>query len=132
MKIILTLSAFCENDVPYISYDIQLQGIDPSGETAMFTWTGAGGETEIETGLGLSNTHHLWAGAEVDGSGNGIVWPGWNVLANGDSLRSDGGDALGTFSIILMMFLTLMTGLYFARKEETKKEELLREEEGKA
>ena len=36
------------------------------------------------------------------------------------------------FSIILMMFLTLITGLYFAREEETKKEELLREEKGKA
>jgi len=43
------------------------------------------------------------------------------------SQRSDGGDALGMFSIMLMMFLTLMSGLYFARKEE-----ILREERGEA
>ncbi|RLA68609.1 MAG: hypothetical protein DRG09_07670, partial [Epsilonproteobacteria bacterium] len=82
-RLILTLNAFCENDVPYISYGIKLQGIDPSGETAMLTWTGAGGETEIETGLVLSNTHHLWVGTQVDGSGNGTVWPGWNELSDG-------------------------------------------------
>ncbi|PHS41798.1 MAG: hypothetical protein COB07_01790 [Sulfurovum sp.] len=290
----VTLIAFCENDVPYISYDIRLQGLDPSGQTATLTWTGAGGDEEIVTGLPLNDTHYVWAGAQVDGSGNGTVWPGWiehsdgtweevfsdwrrwnpdqsdamvtvtlsvnpassvtvqyppatsvcsanplvvqdpgaapapppgisasglpnatdnlnvpithygatviNVLANGDSFgsngpgtveikftqpiygtvglddggtandptddvliytpaadlnnlvdkftytitdaagntstatvslnvncassqTSDGGDALGTFSIMLMMFLTLMTGLYFARKEEMRKEE---------
>jgi hypothetical protein len=43
------------------------------------------------------------------------------------SQSSDGGDALGTLSIMLMMFLTLMSGLYFARKEE-----ILREERGEA
>ena len=83
-RLILTLNAFCENDVPYISYDIELQGVDnPAAQTAILTWTGADGETQIETGLALSNTHHLWAGAEIDSSGNGTVWPGWNELSDG-------------------------------------------------
>jgi hypothetical protein len=34
------------------------------------------------------------------------------------SQSSDGGDALGTLSIMMMMFMTLMSGLYFMRKEE--------------
>jgi hypothetical protein len=82
-RLIATLNAFCENDVPYISYEIKLQGLDPSGHTATLTWTGAGGEEEIEIGLPLSDTHHLWTGAEVDGSGNATVWPGWNELSDG-------------------------------------------------
>ena len=43
------------------------------------------------------------------------------------SQTSDGGDALGTVSIMMMMFLTLMSGLYFVRREE-----ILREERGEA
>ena len=83
-QLILTLSAFCENDVPYISYDIQLVGLDPAGRTATMTWTSVDGtQTQVESGLALNNTHHLWAGAQVDGSGNGIVWPGWNELSDG-------------------------------------------------
>ena len=31
---------------------------------------------------------------------------------------SDGGDALGWIGILIMMFMTMMTGLYFVRKEE--------------
>jgi len=34
------------------------------------------------------------------------------------SQTSDSGDALGTLSIMMMMFMTLLSGLYFARKEE--------------
>ena len=34
------------------------------------------------------------------------------------SQSSDGGDALGRLSIMIMMFMTLMSGLYFIRKEE--------------
>jgi CshA-type fibril repeat protein len=34
------------------------------------------------------------------------------------SQSSDGGDALGTLSMLLMMFMTLLSGLYFVRKEE--------------
>ncbi len=34
----------------------------------------------------------------------------------------DGGDALGTLSIIMMMLLTLMVGLYFVRTEEKREE----------
>ena len=37
---------------------------------------------------------------------------------NVDARRSDNGDALGTFSIILMMLLTGLIGLYYIRREE--------------
>jgi len=83
-RLILTLNAFCENDVPYINYDIQAVGFDATGETATLTWTSADGMSiQVENNLTLSNTHHLWAGAQVDSSGNGIVWPGWNELPDG-------------------------------------------------
>ncbi len=38
------------------------------------------------------------------------------------SQTSDSGDALGTLSIIIMMFFTVMSGLYFVRKEEERGE----------
>jgi len=83
-RLILTLNAFCENDMPYVTYDIQLQGLNPVGQTATMTWTSSDGtQTEAETNLALNNTHHLWAGAEVDSNDNGTVWPGWNELADG-------------------------------------------------
>jgi hypothetical protein len=31
---------------------------------------------------------------------------------------SDGGDTLGTISMLMMIFMTIMTGLYFTRREE--------------
>jgi CshA-type fibril repeat protein len=36
------------------------------------------------------------------------------------SQSSDGGDAFNSVSVILMMFMTLLSGLYFVRKEEEK------------
>ena len=48
------------------------------------TWTSADGNfTEVESDLPLNNTHHLWAGTEIDSEGNGTVWPGWNELPDG-------------------------------------------------
>ena len=83
-RLIISLNAFCENDVPYVNYDIQAVGFDPTGLTATLTWTSAdGAQTQVDSNLSLSNTHYLWAGAEVDGSGNGTVWPGWNELPDG-------------------------------------------------
>ena len=38
------------------------------------------------------------------------------------SQTSDSGDALGTLNIIIMMFFTIVSGLYFARKEEERGE----------
>jgi len=40
------------------------------------------------------------------------------------SQTSDGGDALGTMSMLMMLLLTLVTGLYFVRKEDEKGETL--------
>ncbi len=37
------------------------------------------------------------------------------------SQTSDGGDAMGTFSIFIMMLLTILSGIYFVRKEEKEK-----------
>jgi len=38
------------------------------------------------------------------------------------SQTSDGGDAMGVMSMIMMMFFTLMSGLYFVRKEDERGE----------
>jgi hypothetical protein len=40
------------------------------------------------------------------------------------SQRSDGGDALGTMSMLMMLLLTLVTGLYYVRREDEKGETL--------
>lgn len=42
---------------------------------------------------------------------------GGNSLLFAETIAVNGGDALGTLSIMMMMLLTLMLGLYFIRKE---------------
>ena len=45
------------------------------------------------------------------------------VLLNVEKQKSDSGDTLGKFSIILMIFLTGIVGLYYSRREEILLEE---------
>ena len=39
-----------------------------------------------------------------------------------DGIKSNGSDALGTISMILMALMTSMAGLYFIRKEDERRE----------
>ncbi|WP_106813979.1 LPXTG cell wall anchor domain-containing protein [Microbacterium timonense] len=89
-----TAVGVCEDDVPWISYDVTL--IDPDAQTsnaaARLVLTDGTNSATIPLGT-LSNGHLagrvLWPGASVSASGQPTGWPGW-VYENGAWVETSG------------------------------------------
>ena len=81
-----TLSPVCDNDVPYLSYDIQAVG--SPNTTATITWLNPSGANVVYANQPLSG-RVLWPGAVPGPDGKGIDWPGWRQLADGSWVEGD-------------------------------------------
>jgi hypothetical protein len=68
---------FCDNDTPKVNYAVTTNLINPG--LATIEWVGSDNQVaQTLTNQPLSGTL-LWAGAAVDGLGNPIAWPGWEL-----------------------------------------------------
>ncbi len=74
----VALTAFCDNDTPWLGYDIEADGL---GDEAVITWANEGGSASVTVAVGSGQV--LWPGAAIDAAGNPIDWPGWDQDANG-------------------------------------------------
>ncbi|HEY7886581.1 MAG TPA: SdrD B-like domain-containing protein [Cellvibrionaceae bacterium] len=78
----LSLNSFCNNDTPWVSYQLLSGGV-PFGDSAplvTISWlTPDGRLAEQLSGQPASGTL-LWPGAAVDGTGNPVAWPGWEII----------------------------------------------------
>ncbi len=75
----VTATPVCINDVPWVDYQVENLGAwaAASAPTVTIEWLAAG-STVVETLNAQSVSGRvLWPGAAVDGSGNGVAWPGW-------------------------------------------------------
>ena len=73
----------CRNDAPYAKLRRQHFGEAFAGVSAprvTVTWlTTAGRVVQVLTDQPVSGSL-LWPGAAVDGAGNGVAWPGWEII----------------------------------------------------
>ena len=72
------VAAQCDNDTPWLAYDIDANGL---GDEATVRFTNAGGTAEYRVPAGSGRL--LWPGAVLDSAGNPIDWPGWDQDADG-------------------------------------------------
>ena len=75
---IATAAPLCDNDVPWLVYDIVATGF---GATATITFAGSGQTATVTVPIG--NDRVLWPGAEIDAAGVGTDWPGWDLDTGG-------------------------------------------------
>ncbi len=73
-----TLDAFCDNDTPWLAYDIVAPGLS---DEATITFS-EGADSAVYT-VAVGSGQVLWPGAEIDAAGNPIDWPGWDQDADG-------------------------------------------------
>ena len=80
-----TLAPVCNNDVPYLTYNVA-----PSapGSAVTITWINPGGADVVYADQGLSGAV-LWPGAVPGSGGKGIDWPGWKQLPDGTWVEGD-------------------------------------------
>ncbi len=88
----------CEQDVPWISYEVVLT--DPNnlstGNTATLVLTDGTNTESIPLGTLVNNRLSgtvLWPGASVGPDGRGNGWPGWTTDANGEYVETTGNFA---------------------------------------
>jgi len=84
---IVEVLSLCENDTPYVDYEVQNvpAGLLAAGTTDFtIRWIaiedGSNDVVEELVNPPLSG-RLLWPGAEIDGDGNPIDWPGWDFVA---------------------------------------------------
>ncbi|MGH8773699.1 MAG: LPXTG cell wall anchor domain-containing protein [Jiangellaceae bacterium] len=80
------LEPVCDNDVPYLEYEIIAQDFTPTEVT--ITWVNPVGDDVVYEDVPLSG-RVLWAGAVVDEDGNPLDWPGWTQLPDGTWVEGD-------------------------------------------
>ena len=81
----LQARAYCENDAPRVAYSIpsfEGAGAGSAPPVTVSWYTPQGRLVDQRIGQPASGIL-LWPGAEVDGAGNGVGWPGW-LLVNGE------------------------------------------------
>ncbi len=71
------LEPICDGDVPYLGYDAVAESVTPGAVT--ITFVNPTGDDHVLTDQPLSG-RVLWPGAEVDGAGNPVDWPGWRLV----------------------------------------------------
>ncbi|MEH6585255.1 MAG: hypothetical protein V7720_01795 [Halioglobus sp.] len=81
----LDITAVCDNDTPYIEYEVTPVGFTPDPtDLATVEFLGASGAVvQTLTDQPLSRTRILWPEAAVDADGNPTDWPGWDFV-NGE------------------------------------------------
>lgn len=84
------LTPICDGDVPYLNYAVDVANAESPPSDVTITWVNPGGSNVVQSGLSLSG-RVLWPGAEVDGAGNPLDWPGWR-LENGVWVEGDEWD----------------------------------------
>jgi LPXTG-motif cell wall-anchored protein len=72
------VAAECDNDTPWLIYDIDANGL---GQDATVRFANAAGTAEYRVPAGSGRL--LWPGAVLDSDGNPIDWPGWDQDADG-------------------------------------------------
>ncbi|WP_167369513.1 Ig-like domain-containing protein [Flavobacterium defluvii] len=77
----ITANSYCSNNVPYVSYNVVPDNFTPNNLLTIRWIDSANNVVATQTNLPLSG-NILWPGAVVDGSGNGVDWPGW-INSNG-------------------------------------------------
>ena len=77
-ELTVTLDAFCDNDTPWLAYDIVAPGLS---DEATITFS-EGADSAVYT-VAVGSGQVLWPGAEIDAAGNPIDWPGWDQDADG-------------------------------------------------
>ncbi|WP_020210969.1 SdrD B-like domain-containing protein [Gilvimarinus chinensis] len=78
----LSLSSFCDNDTPWLSYQVLSNGqpIGASSPPVSIYWYSESGRlVEFNSDLDSEGVL-LWPGAKVDGIGNPVAWPGWSYV----------------------------------------------------
>ena len=92
------LAPVCDNDTPYLSYNIEVTGTPST--TASITFVNPFGDDVVYFNLPLSG-RVLWPGAAVDADGTPTDWPGWTQLADGSWQPGDAFDwARSTLQVI--------------------------------
>jgi hypothetical protein len=72
------VGAECDNDTPWLSYEIEANGL---GDEATVLFANDGGSAEYVVPAGSGRL--LWPGAVLDSAGNPIDWPGWDQHDDG-------------------------------------------------
>lgn len=80
------LSPVCDNDVPYLTYRVAVEGTSKTDLT--ITWDNPSGADVVQSGLPLSG-RVPWPGAVVGPDGRGADWPGWTRQADGTWSEGD-------------------------------------------
>ncbi|MEH6591841.1 MAG: hypothetical protein V7746_16390 [Halioglobus sp.] len=77
-SIVIDATPACQNDVPYLLYDVTAVGFTPNNlATVEFLEVGTGTVVTTYLNQPLTGGKLLWPGATVDSAGNGTGWPGW-------------------------------------------------------
>jgi len=88
-KMTVTADSYCSNNVPYVNYTVTPDNFTTTNLLTIKWIDSANNVVATQTNLALSGTV-IWPGAVVDGSGNGVDWPGW-VLNNGQWTEGSDG-----------------------------------------
>lgn len=91
----------CEADAPWLTYAVVLTDADGqyAGDGAgTITFDAPEGEEDVEYAFtlgedGTATGAVLWPGASVDADGNADGWPGWEQLADGTWVETEGNSA---------------------------------------
>ncbi|WP_402468335.1 LPXTG cell wall anchor domain-containing protein [Isoptericola aurantiacus] len=73
------LQPVCDGDVPYLQYQVDVENPVTPPEDVTITWLNPDGDDVVMADQPLSG-RVLWPGAEVDGAGNALDWPGWRLV----------------------------------------------------
>lgn len=85
--VIAEIAAVCEDDAPYLDYRVEVSGIESPSLTIRFLADDGSDSLAYEfVGQPLSG-RMLWPEAEVDASGQGTAWPGWEQDTDGNWLE---------------------------------------------
>ncbi|BDU24747.1 gliding motility-associated C-terminal domain-containing protein [Flavobacterium sp. GSB-24] len=80
-KMTVSANSYCSNNVPYVNYTVTPDNFTTANLLTVKWIDSANNVVATQTNLPLSG-NIIWPGAIVDGSGNGVDWPGW-ILNNG-------------------------------------------------
>ncbi|WP_166669263.1 gliding motility-associated C-terminal domain-containing protein, partial [Flavobacterium sp. S87F.05.LMB.W.Kidney.N] len=80
-KMTVSANSYCSNNVPYVNYTVTPDNFTTANLLTVKWIDSANNVVATQTNLPLSG-NIIWPGAVVDGSGNGVDWPGW-ILNNG-------------------------------------------------